>query len=129
MEAGARCADRLDITYQAATRLLGRTPQQVAFGAVPRVRLFDLGKEKPACVTFTLDGWSCSAVKQNLADRGTTIATSGRAYTPFDVEMRGIAELLRASVHLSTTEHDIEKLMCAVRTFAAVTCDDKGIVN
>jgi hypothetical protein len=65
MEADARCADRLDVTYQAAARLLGRTPQQVAFGAVPRVRLFDLGKEKPACVNFTLDDWSCSAVKQN----------------------------------------------------------------
>lgn len=99
-----------------------------SLAAVSGVRLLDLGKEKAACVTFTLDGWSCGAVKQNLADRGITIGTNGPDYTPYDMEMRGIVELLRASVHLSTTEQDIEKLVRAVRELVADTYDEKGLM-
>lgn len=91
---------------------------RLALGSIPAVLVLDLGREKSACVTFLVDGVSCAAVKAALASQGISIGMNGRGYTPYDLDMRGIRELLRASVHLSTTDQDIEKLVAAIVAIA-----------
>jgi selenocysteine lyase/cysteine desulfurase len=97
-----------------------------ALAAQPKVQVLDLGKEKAACVTFTVGGLSCGQVKRALADRGITIGMNGSGYTPYDLELRGITELLRASVHMSTSDEDIETLVGAI---AELTGTRGGLVN
>lgn len=98
---------------------------RAALSAVPGVRLHDLGNEQAACVTFTLDGLSCATVKQRLAQQNISIGVNGREYTPYDLDMRGIPELLRASVHLTTTAGEMTALTAAVRTLANEVSDAK----
>ncbi|UJW73807.1 aminotransferase class V-fold PLP-dependent enzyme [Rhizobium sp. SL42] len=92
---------------------------RAALNAVPGVRILDLGQEKSACVTFVLGGVPCDAVKESLARRGIAIGMNGRAYTPCDLDLREIPELLRASVHLSTTQQDIGKFIDAIAAIAS----------
>lgn len=91
---------------------------RLALGSIPAIRVLDLGREKSACITFLVNGVSCAAVKAALANQGITIGMNGRGYTPYDLDMRGIPELLRASVHMSTTDQDIEKLVAAIVAIA-----------
>lgn len=86
---------------------------------VPGVSILDLGRDKAAFVTFTVAGAPCQRVKERLASRGITIGKNGFGYTPFDLDIRGITEILRASVHLGNTDADIDKLVHAVREVAA----------
>lgn len=96
---------------------LGRKSTRLrhALASVTGVRVMDLGNHKSASVTFTVDGLTCASVKQNLAGQNIAIGMNGREYTPFDLDIRGISELLRASVHLSTTDNEIESLVEAIR--------------
>lgn len=96
---------------------LGRKSTRLrhALASVAGVRVMDLGNHKSASVTFTVDGLTCASVKQNLAGQNIAIGMNGREYTPFDLDIRGISELLRASVHLSTTDNEIESLVEAIR--------------
>lgn len=86
---------------------------------VPGVAVLDCGKEKAAMATFAVEGVSCQRVKELLAGRGFTVGKNGIGYTPIDMRMRGITEILRASVHLSTSQADIDNLVEAVRDVAA----------
>ncbi|QWK81442.1 aminotransferase class V-fold PLP-dependent enzyme [Ochrobactrum sp. BTU1] len=85
-----------------------------ALAGVQNLRLLDLGKCKSASVTFAIDGMSCATVKQRLGKRAN-IGMNGLNYTPYDMAMRGITELLRASVHLSTTDDDIAFFADAIK--------------
>ncbi len=102
---------RLELDQKAA--LLRRS-----LAEVPGVKLLDLGDSKGAAVTFVIDGLSCGSVKQRLADQGINIGMNGPGYTPYDMSIRGISELLRASVHLSTTDEDIALMVKAVRSIS-----------
>lgn len=86
-----------------------------ALAGVQNLRMLDLGKCKSASVTFAVDGMSCATVKQRL-DKRANIGMNGPNYTPYDMAMRGITELLRASVHLSTTDDDIALFADAIRS-------------
>lgn len=87
--------------------------------AIPGVRVLDLGREKSACVTFVMDGVACATVKASLAERGISIGMNGREYTPYDLDLRGISELLRASLHLTTSSEDIDNLAQAVAAISS----------
>ncbi|MBA8841097.1 aminotransferase class V-fold PLP-dependent enzyme [Ochrobactrum sp. RH2CCR150] len=85
---------------------------------VPGVKLLDLGDSKGAAVTFAIDGLPCALVKQRLADQSINIGLNGPGYTPYDMSIRGISELLRASVHLSTSDDHIALLVNAIRSIS-----------
>ena len=89
-----------------------------ALAVVPGVQLLDLGNSKGAAVTFAINGVACATAKQRLADQGINIGMNGPGYTPYDLSIRGISELLRASVHLSTTDDDIALIVNATRSIS-----------
>lgn len=83
--------------------------------ALPGVTVLDLGTERSGLVAFNVAGLDASHVQRSLAERGVTIGSNGVAYTPFDMESRGIQKISRASVSYLTTDAEIDKLLNGIR--------------
>ncbi len=82
------------------------------------VTVHDLGTERSALVSFTLDAMEASRVKQRLAARGINIGANGVPYTPLDMRARGLAQIARMSVSYLTTDAEIDQAVSAVRELA-----------
>lgn len=81
---------------------------------IPGVALHDLGRNRSGLVSFTVNGVSADEVKSRLAASGVEVAVNGIAFTPLDMRARGLAEIVRASPHIYTSNNDIECLLRAV---------------
>ena len=77
---------------------------------IDRVTLRDQGPRQSGIVSFTMDGLPAVEVRDRLHRRQINISVGGAAYTPLDMKARGLAEILRASVHVYNTEQEIEAL-------------------
>ena len=82
--------------------------------AVPGVTVRDLGERRCGIVTFTMDGRSAAAVKQALAVEGINVSVSTAASTRYDMDARGLGELVRASPHYYNTEGELDRLIGAL---------------
>ena len=87
--------------------------------AMPGVWLRDLGVERSGLVAFTLDGWTGAPVQAALAAQGINLGFNGRAYTPLDMDARGLTEVLRASVSYLTTEAELDRFVAALAALGA----------
>jgi selenocysteine lyase/cysteine desulfurase len=81
---------------------------------IPGVTLRDIGAERCGIVTFTVDGISAQAVQQALADQSMNATISTVASTRFDMEARGLHEVVRASVHYYNDEAEIARFCAAL---------------
>jgi selenocysteine lyase/cysteine desulfurase len=86
--------------------------------AVPGVRLTDLGLERSGLVSFTLDGRSGAEAQALLRAEGINLGFNGRAYTPLDMDARGLGEILRASVSYLTTEAELDRFTATLAHLA-----------
>jgi cysteine desulfurase / selenocysteine lyase len=77
---------------------------------IPGVTVHDIGVEQCGIVTFSLDGVPASQIKETLAAQGINVTTSSTSSTRFDMEARGLREIVRASVHYYNDEGEIERL-------------------
>ena len=77
--------------------------------------VLDLGVERSGLIAFNVAGLDASNVQRSLAEQGVTIGSNGVAYTPFDMESRGLQEIARASVSYLTTDAEIDKLLNGIR--------------
>jgi selenocysteine lyase/cysteine desulfurase len=84
-------------------------------GNIPGVTVLDLGVERSGLVAFNIAGLDASHVQRSLSAQGITIGSNGVAYTPFDMQARGLEKIARASVSYLTTEAEIDRLLSAVR--------------
>jgi selenocysteine lyase/cysteine desulfurase len=66
---------------------------------IPRIQIHDLGVQKCGIVTFTIDGWSPEEIRGNLARQRINVSVSLAASTRLDMDGRGLAGVVRASVH------------------------------
>jgi len=82
---------------------------------VPGVTVRDIGAEQCGIVTFTAEGVEARQVKQALAERSMNVVTSTVASTRFDMEARGLNEVVRASVHYYNDEAEIERFCRILR--------------
>jgi cysteine desulfurase / selenocysteine lyase len=78
-------------------------------GGIGGVEVLDRGPDLCGLVGFRLHGLRCSDVRDRL--RGLRINTwvMGASATRLDLEPRGVAELVRASVHYYNTEAEVER--------------------
>jgi cysteine desulfurase / selenocysteine lyase len=83
-------------------------------GELAGVRVRDLGVRRCAIVSFTVDGRSSSTVKADLARRAINVEVSPGHYTRYDMVERGMADLVRASVHYYNSEDEVDALVAAV---------------
>jgi cysteine desulfurase/selenocysteine lyase len=81
---------------------------------VDGVQVHDLGLRKCGIVSFTVDGVESAAVQRSLAQRAINVSVSPGHYTRFDMEARGLPDLVRASVHYYNSEDEVDALVEAV---------------
>jgi cysteine desulfurase/selenocysteine lyase len=79
-------------------------------GEIPGVRVRDLGEVRGGIVTFTVNGVAAKDVARALKERSINVVTSSVFSTRYDMEARGLSEMVRASVHYLTTDEEIEVL-------------------
>ncbi len=94
-----------------------RLREQLA--GIPGVTVQDLGKAKGGIVTFEVAGINPELLTQRLrSDWKINTSTSGISSTRFDMESRGIQQVVRSSTHYFTTDEEIDLLTSAVAELA-----------
>lgn len=83
---------------------------------IPGVKLYDLGRDPAAIVSFSVTGHDANTVKRHAAEHAINVSTSGPSSTLLDATARSLPTLVRASPHYFNTRDDIEALARAVRT-------------
>jgi cysteine desulfurase/selenocysteine lyase len=82
---------------------------------LPGVHVHDLGRERCGIVTFTIDGKEPEAIRRNLAAHHINVSVSERSSTLLDMEARGLANLVRASVHYYNSDEEIERFCSTLK--------------
>jgi selenocysteine lyase/cysteine desulfurase len=75
--------------------------------AIPKVKVRDLGAERCGIVSFTIDGKDPELIRSILAKQRINVSVSPQMSTRIDMEDRGIAAVIRASVHYYNTDEEI----------------------
>jgi selenocysteine lyase/cysteine desulfurase len=97
----------------ARIRTLAETLRQ-GLSALPGVAVHDLGRERCGIVTFTVDGVAARHTSARLRAQGINTSVSTAPFARWDMEPRGLAELVRASPHAYNTEAEIDRFVSAV---------------
>jgi selenocysteine lyase/cysteine desulfurase len=82
--------------------------------AIPGVMLQDIGEEQCGIVTFTVAGREAGTMQQVLAEQKINVTISTVTSTRYDMEARGLSEVVRASVHYFNDEAEIGRFCDAV---------------
>ena len=82
--------------------------------AMPGAIVHDLGREKSAIVSFTIDGLEPDRVVAALREQAIHIGSSAASSTRLDAEARRLPTLLRAAPHYYNTDGELERLMDAL---------------
>ncbi|MCO7608736.1 aminotransferase class V-fold PLP-dependent enzyme [Pseudomonas chlororaphis] len=87
---------------------------------LPGLQRHDLGVagQQSGLIAFTLRGWDCFVLKEELARRGITIGANGVAYTPLDMQARGLPQIARIALSYLNTEAEIQRLLEALTELA-----------
>ncbi|MEU3708499.1 aminotransferase class V-fold PLP-dependent enzyme [Streptomyces catenulae] len=87
--------------------------------SVPGVTTHDLGRQRCAIVTCSVDGMTADEVAASLAARGINVSVTDPVQTQFDTEERNIHPLVRLSPHYYNTEDEIDRTVEACTEIAA----------
>ena len=85
-----------------------------ALRQIPGITLHDLGRTHSGLIAFNLAGWDSFELKQRLACKRINIGANGVAYTPLDMQARGLNSIARISVSPLNTDDEIELLVKAL---------------
>ncbi|RON55059.1 aminotransferase class V-fold PLP-dependent enzyme [Pseudomonas frederiksbergensis] len=87
---------------------------------IPGLTLHTLGPadHQSGLIAFTLRGWGSVELKLRLAQSGINIGANGVAYTPLDMQARGLESIARIAVSYLNTEEEIEVLLGSLRELA-----------
>lgn len=81
--------------------------------ALSGVTIHDLGRQRCGIVSFAVEDRKPEAIRRALLTHRVNVSISTRSATLLDMQTRGLAELVRASVHYYNTEGEVERF-CAV---------------
>jgi selenocysteine lyase/cysteine desulfurase len=82
------------------------------------VTVHDKGRVKGGIVTFNVAGVEASQVQAELLQRRIYTSVASVFSARIDMEQRGLAEVVRASVHYFNTEDELDRLVGAVAEIA-----------
>jgi selenocysteine lyase/cysteine desulfurase len=102
----------LEAIQRRVTTLADRLRERL--GETPGVTVRDKGELHCGIVTFTKTDEACETVKARLRAQAINTSVSPASYARFDMEARGLTDLVRASVHYYNTEDEIERFCAAV---------------
>eukprot|EP00892_Ulva_mutabilis_P000846 jgi/Ulvmu1/10762/UM068_0052.1 len=137
---GVACAYARDQGIESAwtrIRTLAATLRQ-DLRRIPAVTVHDRGAELCGIVSFSLDGWQPAAVKavmlragepgafrgcgvERPAGVGFNVSVSEAPSTRLDFDRRGLASVVRASVHAYNTEEEVQEFVELVQELVAIT--------
>ncbi len=111
----------LDIGIAAIRARIDALAQQlrVKLSAVDGITLHDLGTVRSGLVALTLAGFAAHDVRHLLAQHRINVGVNGLAYTPLDMQARGLTDIVRASVSYFTTEEELDTLVDALAQILA----------
>jgi selenocysteine lyase/cysteine desulfurase len=104
----------LDAIYGRVRALAGGLRDRLR--ALTGVAVHDRGTELSGIVSFTVAGEAPADIQQRLGAQGINVSISTVGSTRYDMEARGLTDLVRASVHYYNTEEEIDRLCRALRT-------------
>ncbi len=81
---------------------------------LPGVSVRDRGGRRSGIVTFTKEGVDADEIRGTLAADRINVSVSAPASTLLDAEQRHLPPLVRASVHYTTTDDELDRLAAAV---------------
>jgi selenocysteine lyase/cysteine desulfurase len=96
---------------------------RVRLAAIPGVAVHDLGRVRCGIVTFTLPGMTAREASARLRAQGINTSVSTAPFARWDMEPRGLAELVRASPHAYNTEEEVGRFIDAVAALGGGRCD------
>ncbi|MFL5994350.1 MAG: N-methyl-L-tryptophan oxidase [Streptomyces sp.] len=113
---GTALADLDAIGVDAVSRHLAglATGLRDRLAALPRVRVTDPPAAASAIVTFVVDGLDAAEVQRELARRRVHLIAVPAGHGRWDMDPRGLAKVVRASVHVYTDDSDLDALVGAV---------------
>jgi selenocysteine lyase/cysteine desulfurase len=76
--------------------------------SIDGVTITDEGLEKCGIVTFMADRMNATAIKKALADQRINVSTSSSSGSLVSYQMRGLKEVVRASLHYYNTIEEVE---------------------
>ncbi|MFI9757256.1 N-methyl-L-tryptophan oxidase [Streptomyces sp. NPDC051963] len=85
---------------------------------LPGVHVTDPPAAGGAIVTFVVDGLDASDVQRELAERRVHLVAVPAGHGRWDMDPRGLAKVVRASVHVYNDRSDLDALVEAVREIA-----------
>lgn len=113
---GAAVDYALDVGLEAIAGRVG--PMADGFRAglevIPGVHVHDLGRRRCGIVTFTIDGHRPEDLRRSLAAAGVNVWTTPAFSAQFDLPSRGLDEVVRASLHYTTTGDELERVLALV---------------
>ncbi len=117
---GAACRYALDTGVDAIWERIRHLGDLVRTGLVeiPGVTSFDRGAIKSGMATFAVDGRGAIEVFELLSENSINVSYSTINSAPYDMRMRGIEALVRASVHAYNTEEEIDEFLSAMDVIA-----------
>jgi cysteine desulfurase/selenocysteine lyase len=90
-------------------RALGEALRE-RLAALPNVTVLDVGEVRCGIVSLACDAIDGAEVQRRLRADRINVSVSPRRYTRIDMEERGLAEVVRASVHYYNTESELDLL-------------------
>jgi cysteine desulfurase / selenocysteine lyase len=82
---------------------------------VPGVTVQDQGQQKCGIVTFTKDGQTPDTIYTILRDAGINVSVTPLVYARLDLGRRGLAAVVRASVHYYNDADEVDRFIAALR--------------
>ena len=87
---------------------------RAGLSAIDGVSVRDLGTAQCGIVTFTVDGLPAEAAAAALSATGINVSVTPASYSRTDLGERGLAAVVRASVHYYNTEDELGRLLSVV---------------
>ncbi len=89
---------------------------RTALADVSGVEVHDQGQRRCGIVTFSVAGVTATQVTTSLRERRINTSAATASSAQFDLGLRGVPEITRASVHYYNTEDEVERFVEAVRS-------------
>ena len=81
---------------------------RASLAELPGLKVHDLGRVRSGIVTFTKEGEQPRDIQARLRAANISVSVSGKSSAQLDFGRRGLAQVVRASVHYFNTEDEIE---------------------
>ena len=85
----------------------------------PSVTVRDRGSRLCAITTFSVDGVPDEEVRARLRTRGINVSVATLDSAQLDLSHRGLESVVRASVHYTTTEDELDRFVDELRSACA----------